>query len=315
MFERAGASPVALPASEVYTSLDKGVIDAADFSSYTMDESVGLHEIATFPIYPGIHSMPVIQFTVNKAAWDSLTPAQQTILDVWYRAMIDDLAMMNEITDRELVARDMARRRASVEVINWSKEDRDKLRAIAAEAWAEFAEGDELDQARLRGQHRVHEEDRPALSGSGRGRPRRPAPRASPMRMIDRLNRLLGERLCYLYLVAVAITAYEVVMRYLFHRADLLGVRADDPARARSATCCPAASSPLQRRHIAITSVYDLMPAPIRWWLDLAGDADRHPGDGPPGLGRLAARRSWRSRSSSAPAAPGTRRARRSSSR
>ena len=69
-----------------------------------MDESVGLHEIAKFPIYPGIHSMPVIQFTVNKAAYDGLTPAQQTILDVWYRAMIADLAMQNEITDRELVA-------------------------------------------------------------------------------------------------------------------------------------------------------------------------------------------------------------------
>ena len=143
VFERAGASPVALPASEVHTSLDKGVIDAADFSSYTMDESVGLHEIATYPIYPGIHSMPVIQFTVNQAAYDSLTPAQQTILDVWYRAMIADLAMMNEITDRELVARDMAEG-SEVEVINWSKEDRDKLRAIAAEAWAEFAEGDDL---------------------------------------------------------------------------------------------------------------------------------------------------------------------------
>jgi len=143
VFERAGASPVALPASEVHTSIDKGVIDAADFSSYSMDESVGLHEIAKYPIYPGIHSMPVIQFTVNKAAYDSLTPAQQTILDVWYRAMIADLAMMNEITDRELVARDMAEG-SEVEVINWSKEDRDQLRAIAAEAWAEFAEGDDL---------------------------------------------------------------------------------------------------------------------------------------------------------------------------
>jgi TRAP-type mannitol/chloroaromatic compound transport system substrate-binding protein len=143
VFEKAGASPVALPASEVHTSIDKGVIDAADFSSYTMDESVGLHEIAKFPIYPGIHSMPVIQFTVNKAAYDSLTPAQQTILDVWYRAMIADLAMMNEITDRELVARDKASG-SDIEVIDWSKEDRDKLRAIAAEAWAEFAEGDDL---------------------------------------------------------------------------------------------------------------------------------------------------------------------------
>jgi TRAP-type mannitol/chloroaromatic compound transport system substrate-binding protein len=88
--------------------------------------------------------MPVIQFTVNKAAYDSLTPAQQTILDVWYRAMVADLAMMNEITDRELVARDRADDASEVEVINWSEEDRDKLRAIAAEAWAEFAEGDDL---------------------------------------------------------------------------------------------------------------------------------------------------------------------------
>ena len=37
------------------------------------------------------------------------------------------------------------------------------------------------------------------------------------MNAIDWLNRLLGERLCYLYLVAVAITAYEVMMRYLFN--------------------------------------------------------------------------------------------------
>jgi TRAP-type mannitol/chloroaromatic compound transport system substrate-binding protein len=144
VFERAGASPVALPSSEVYTSLDKGVVDASDFSSYTMDESVGLHEIAKFPIYPGIHSMPVIQFTVNKAAWESLTPAQQAILDVWYRAMIADLAMMNEITDRELVAEDKSDAAGGVEVIDWSKEDRDKLRAIAAGAWADFAEGDDL---------------------------------------------------------------------------------------------------------------------------------------------------------------------------
>jgi TRAP-type mannitol/chloroaromatic compound transport system substrate-binding protein len=142
VFERAGASPVALPSSEVYTSIDKGVVDAADFSSYTMDESIGLHKIAKFPIYPGIHSMPVIQFTVNKSSWDSLTPAQQEILDVWYRAMISDLQMLNEISDRELVAQDRSDK--SVEVVDWSKEDRDKLRQIAATAWADFAEGDDL---------------------------------------------------------------------------------------------------------------------------------------------------------------------------
>lgn len=144
VFRRAGASPVALPAAETFTGVDKGVVDAADFSSYTMNDSVGFNKVARYPIYPGIHSMPVIQFTVNKAAWDALTPAQQTIVDVWYQAMIADLIMRNELTDRELVARDRANQEDGIEVIDWTQAERDKFRALAQDAWAEYAAGDPL---------------------------------------------------------------------------------------------------------------------------------------------------------------------------
>lgn len=139
VFTRAGAAPVALPAAETYTSVDKGVVDAADFSSYTMNDSVGFHQIAPYPIFPGIHSMPVIQFTVNKQQYEALDDDLKMILDVWYRAMIDDLRMRNEIRDRELVARDAAD--PDIEVIDWPQAERDKMRAIAREAWAEYAEG------------------------------------------------------------------------------------------------------------------------------------------------------------------------------
>jgi TRAP-type mannitol/chloroaromatic compound transport system substrate-binding protein len=142
VFKRAGASVVVLPAAETYTGVDKGVVDAADFSTYTMNDSVGFQKVAKYPLYPGIHSMPVIQFTVNKAAYEALSPALQTILDVWYRAMIDDLRMRNEISDRELIARDTADKASGIEVINWSQADRDKFRAIAEQAWAEYAKGD-----------------------------------------------------------------------------------------------------------------------------------------------------------------------------
>jgi TRAP-type C4-dicarboxylate transport system permease small subunit len=86
--------------------------------------------------------------------------------------------------------------------------------------------------------------------------------------MIDRLNRLLGERLCYLYLAAVVITAYEVVMRYLF---DAPTVWAFELTILLCAICYLLSGGfvTAQRKHIAITSVYDLMPARIRWWLDL----------------------------------------------
>jgi TRAP-type C4-dicarboxylate transport system permease small subunit len=86
--------------------------------------------------------------------------------------------------------------------------------------------------------------------------------------MIDWLNRLLGERLCYLYLAAVVITAYEVVMRYLF---DAPTIWAFELTILLCAICYLLSGGfvTAQRKHIAITSVYDLMPARIRWLLDL----------------------------------------------
>jgi len=142
VFERAGAAPVGLPGSEIITSLQKGVIQAADYSSYTEDKSVGMHDIAKFPIFPGIHSMPVLHFTVNNDKWEKLSEANQLILDVWYRAAMVDLIQVLEISDRELVAKDKAG--GDLTVIDWSQPERDKFRAIAMTAWKDFSEGSEL---------------------------------------------------------------------------------------------------------------------------------------------------------------------------
>jgi TRAP-type C4-dicarboxylate transport system permease small subunit len=86
--------------------------------------------------------------------------------------------------------------------------------------------------------------------------------------MIDRLNRLLGERLCYLYLAAVAITAYEVVMRYLLNAPTSW---AFELTILLCAICYLVSGGYVtaQQKHIAITALYDLMPARVRWWLDL----------------------------------------------
>jgi TRAP-type C4-dicarboxylate transport system permease small subunit len=86
--------------------------------------------------------------------------------------------------------------------------------------------------------------------------------------MIDRLNRLLGERLCYLYLAAVAFTAYEVVMRYLFNAPTTW---AFELTILLCAICYLLSGGFVTQQHkqIAITALYDLMPPRVRWWLDL----------------------------------------------
>ena len=72
VFAAAGATPVNIPGSEVFTSLDKKVIEAADYTVFSTNQAQGLHDIAKHPVYPGFHSMPLVEVSMNKAKWESL---------------------------------------------------------------------------------------------------------------------------------------------------------------------------------------------------------------------------------------------------
>ena len=147
VFRRAGATPVALPFSEVYTSLEKGIVDAADASAYVNNDATGMHKIAKFPLYPGIHSMALHQFTINQALWDSLDERLQTILEVWHTAAYSDLRRFVDLQDRALVQKDLAGEGTEgIEIIDWPQEERDKFRRLAVGAWKDYAQQSELAQ-------------------------------------------------------------------------------------------------------------------------------------------------------------------------
>ncbi|MEM9141169.1 MAG: TRAP transporter substrate-binding protein [Pseudomonadota bacterium] len=137
VFKRAGASPVSLPFSEVYTALEKKLIDAADASAHVNNNAHGMYKIAKFPIYPGIHSMAVLQFIVNKRTWDKLGPEGQQALEVWYSAAYDAMRREADLQDRAIAAEQRAG--GDIEVIDWSTEERAKFREIAVGAWNDFA--------------------------------------------------------------------------------------------------------------------------------------------------------------------------------
>ncbi|MEM1048411.1 MAG: TRAP transporter substrate-binding protein [Pseudomonadota bacterium] len=144
VFKRAGATPVALPFSEVYTSLEKGIVDAADASSYVNNDSKGMNKVAPYPIYPGIHSMAVLQFIVNKDTWNNLSDAERTILEVWYLAAYTDLRRHADIQDRILAAKHRGGDGPVKAVVDWEQAERDKFREIAQGAWEDFAGQSEL---------------------------------------------------------------------------------------------------------------------------------------------------------------------------
>ena len=141
VFAAAGATPVNLPGSEVFTSLDKKIIEAADYTVFSTNHAQGMHDIAKHPVYPGFHSMPLVEVSMNKAKWDALPDDIKAILVVSVRDFANDMTSKLAMKDLQAVAE--ARKDPSITIHNWSAEERAKFRAIAKDQWAQVAERSE----------------------------------------------------------------------------------------------------------------------------------------------------------------------------
>lgn len=144
IFSKAGASPVALPGSEIFTALDKGVVDAADNTVFATNHAQGLHDFANYPLYPGFHSLPLIDISINKEVWDGLPEDLQEVLN----ASVDSFILDHIYSVRQLDAAAVAEAREdeNIEIINWSADERQKFRQIAQDEWEAAAGANDMTQ-------------------------------------------------------------------------------------------------------------------------------------------------------------------------
>jgi TRAP-type mannitol/chloroaromatic compound transport system substrate-binding protein len=136
VWHRVGAGVVTLPGSEVYTALDRGVIEATDWGTLGMNNDLGFHKIAKHPLYPGFHSMPAAEVAVNMTKWNALPPDLKALMEVAVRDFARD--MIQRIALEDLKAAESAKA-AGVELVNWSPEERKRFRTLAQQAWAGWA--------------------------------------------------------------------------------------------------------------------------------------------------------------------------------
>ncbi|MBP7567513.1 MAG: TRAP transporter substrate-binding protein DctP [Burkholderiaceae bacterium] len=73
ILQRLGVTPQQLPASDVYAALERGVIDAVEYTTPVDDEALGLHKVAKYYYYPGWWEGSVqIGHFINQQKWAEL---------------------------------------------------------------------------------------------------------------------------------------------------------------------------------------------------------------------------------------------------
>ena len=136
VWRRAGVGVVTLPGSEVYTALERGVIEATDWGTLGMNQDLGYHKIAAYPLYPGFHSMPSAEVAVALPKWNALSKDLQLIVEVATRDFARDMIQRVAMEDYKAAS---AAKAQGVEIVDWSAEERKKFRSLAIGAWTDWA--------------------------------------------------------------------------------------------------------------------------------------------------------------------------------
>lgn len=134
-----GISTVILPGSEVFTALDRKVVDAVEFGGPSLNLTEGFHKIAKYVIMPGLHSPGgMYECIFNKSVWSKLSDRDRqmieyagrlTVMDTWInfaKSDFDAYKTMRESPNVEIV-------RVDAEVT--------KAAQVASRQWAEEQAG------------------------------------------------------------------------------------------------------------------------------------------------------------------------------
>ena len=165
IWRKLGVGVSTLPGTEVYTALERGKVEATDWGTLGMNDELGYDDIAPYAIYPGVHSMPASDVTLNLDVWNGLPDDLKQVLQEATVAFNQDSIQANRELDESFAAK-----RDPATLVNWGAEERRELRAGGAGSVGGVGRKERNGEAHLRQPCRVHEGARAAVARRRRHR-------------------------------------------------------------------------------------------------------------------------------------------------
>ena len=105
VLQRLGASVTMLPGGEIFQALEKGAIDATEYSLPIVDERLGFGRVTDFNYFPGWHQpFTAMHLMVGREAWQSLAPADQELIETACQAGVTHQFADTEAAQGDVIA-------------------------------------------------------------------------------------------------------------------------------------------------------------------------------------------------------------------
>ena len=143
VMQRLGVSTSLLAGGDIFPALERGAIDATEFSMPRIDARLGFHKIASYNYFPGWHQPSTLfELLINIDVWEDLSETAQKQIEVACLANVTTNLAEGEATNYAAMVENTEQN--GVTIKQWPPEMLDAFETTWNEVAAELAEEDEF---------------------------------------------------------------------------------------------------------------------------------------------------------------------------
>ncbi|KZK90340.1 Monocarboxylate 2-oxoacid-binding periplasmic protein precursor [Pseudovibrio sp. Ad46] len=142
VMQKLGVATSLLPGGEIFPALEKGAIDATEFSMPAIDARLGFHKLVKYNYFPGWHQQAtVFELLINKDVWNKASDTHKAIIENACKASVTDSFAEGEAIQHEALLDNVNNN--GVQIKQWSPEMLDVFRST----WNDVAQEEAANDA------------------------------------------------------------------------------------------------------------------------------------------------------------------------